>query len=241
MMKVFMVFILIATAPLIAIAQQVWLNQRTWVFTEDGKIEADPGGRLSFKKGGRIDAYFVRLKGTNDAVLRLATDGKDYSVPILVLSDADRKYLALFRNESPGAALGREVEIQKEMQARGFQARMVQEARARIAVAKAQQMQQAANAGAADEQRKQSDLQNILNLYRPTIEQLAAAGQWLKNSSGQPVWMPAPFAAEAQRIINLSGDMRTAMLSGDEPRAKQDNKEIGQEIDWLVKQGVLPR
>jgi hypothetical protein len=62
----------------------------TWTFTTDGRIET--GSEVwTFRKGGRVDAEFVRRDGTN-VILELP-DGKSCKVPASSLSDADRVYL----------------------------------------------------------------------------------------------------------------------------------------------------
>lgn len=49
-------------------------------------------GTWSFKKGGRIEAEFQRLKGTNIVVLR-RSDGAVCEVPLAVLSDKDQDFV----------------------------------------------------------------------------------------------------------------------------------------------------
>ena len=63
---------------------------RTWTFTSDGKIETG-SGVWTFRKGGRVDAEFVRRDGTN-VILELP-NGKNCCVPAASLSEADRVYL----------------------------------------------------------------------------------------------------------------------------------------------------
>jgi hypothetical protein len=66
---------------------------RTWTFSQDGRIETQ-AGVWSFKKGGRIDAKFVRLIGTNAVLVKLAVNGNDGRLTITSLSDDDCLYLA---------------------------------------------------------------------------------------------------------------------------------------------------
>lgn len=66
---------------------------RTWTFCQDGKIDTQ-SGVWSFKKGGRIDARFVRLIGTNVVEVKLALNGKQGRLTITDLSDEDCVYLA---------------------------------------------------------------------------------------------------------------------------------------------------
>src|SRR3974390_3109361 len=66
---------------------------RPWTFAQDGRLETQ-AGVWSFKKGGRIDAQFVRLIGTNMVVVKLAVNGSDGRGPITSLSDEDCLYLA---------------------------------------------------------------------------------------------------------------------------------------------------
>jgi hypothetical protein len=64
---------------------------RTWTFIEDGVMQCPTGGRWSFKKGGRVDAAFIGLKGTN--VFVMAEDGTRRFFPVTSLSEKDRAYL----------------------------------------------------------------------------------------------------------------------------------------------------
>jgi S1-C subfamily serine protease len=67
---------------------------RTWTFTENGKIRFQSGSMMSFAKGGRIDAEFVRADTTN-VFLKLinAGGGQDGCVPVTSLSEADLLYV----------------------------------------------------------------------------------------------------------------------------------------------------
>src|SRR5438094_863198 len=67
---------------------------RTWTFCTGGKIKF-PSGGMSFAKGGRIDAEFLRTDGTN---VFFFMDGSEGSVPLASLSDADRDYVAKVKN-----------------------------------------------------------------------------------------------------------------------------------------------
>jgi len=63
----------------------------TWTFNQDGSIETQ-NGTWTFKKGGRIDADFQRMKGTNIVVLR-RSDGTLCDVPLSVLSEKDQDFV----------------------------------------------------------------------------------------------------------------------------------------------------
>src|SRR5437867_4514998 len=63
----------------------------TWTFNEDGKIIFSSGSAMSFAKGGRIDAQFLRADGTNVFLLVENSQGQ---VPLASLSEADRAYVA---------------------------------------------------------------------------------------------------------------------------------------------------
>ena len=65
-------------------------DTRTWTFAQDGKTEGS--GVWSFRKGGRMDADFVRMQGENSIVLR-STDGQERIVPVSSLSQKDRDYI----------------------------------------------------------------------------------------------------------------------------------------------------
>jgi hypothetical protein len=65
---------------------------RTWTFWQDGKLETQ-SGVWTFKKGGRIEAHFVRLIGTDTLVVRLAVDGREGRLATSSLSDEDCQYL----------------------------------------------------------------------------------------------------------------------------------------------------
>jgi len=54
-------------------------------------MQTSAGGRVSFKKKGRLDAVLVRLENTN--VMLLATHGQHLTLPAGSLSDNDRAYL----------------------------------------------------------------------------------------------------------------------------------------------------
>ena len=57
-----------------------------WTFAEDGLMHSSSGGRWSFSKGGRLDAAFVRLEGTN-VILLCGVDGQDRILPAASLSE----------------------------------------------------------------------------------------------------------------------------------------------------------
>jgi hypothetical protein len=63
----------------------------TWTFNQDGSIQTQ-NGTWTFKKGGRIDADFQRMKGTNIVVLR-RSDGTLCDVPLSVLSEKDQDFV----------------------------------------------------------------------------------------------------------------------------------------------------
>jgi len=69
----------------------VGAGAHTWTFVQDGSIETQ-AGTWSFKKGGRIDAEFQRLKGTNAVVLR-RSDGVICEVALSVLSEKDQDFV----------------------------------------------------------------------------------------------------------------------------------------------------
>jgi hypothetical protein len=63
----------------------------TWTFNQDGSIETQ-NGIWTFKKGGRMDAEFEHMKGTNLVVLR-RSDGALCDVPLAVLSEKDQDFV----------------------------------------------------------------------------------------------------------------------------------------------------
>src|SRR5579863_5655973 len=63
----------------------------TWTFVENGKIKMR-SGTISYGRGGRLDADFIRLDGTN--VLLHFPYGGAGSLPIASLSEADRAFVA---------------------------------------------------------------------------------------------------------------------------------------------------
>jgi hypothetical protein len=71
---------------------QIYAAQRTWTFSQNGKMETRSGA-WSFKKGGRIDAEFIRLETNNIVVLKMA-NGENRSVSLSALSESDRQYVA---------------------------------------------------------------------------------------------------------------------------------------------------
>jgi hypothetical protein len=82
---------------------------RTWTFAAEGKIETQDGA-TSFRKGGRLDAEFIRCKkedGTNFVYLRLAIGGPG-RVPEEMLSAEDRELISRFKQASSPSAGARE-------------------------------------------------------------------------------------------------------------------------------------
>ena len=69
----------------------VTATAHTWTFGQDGSIEIQ-SGTWTFKKGGRMDAEFQQMKGTNTVVLR-RSDGEVCEVPLAVLSEADQDFV----------------------------------------------------------------------------------------------------------------------------------------------------
>src|SRR2546425_1372662 len=68
-------------------------ESRTWTFTENGKIKFQSGS-MSFAKGGKIVAEFVRADTTNVFLKVLnAGGGQDGCVPVTSLSEADILYV----------------------------------------------------------------------------------------------------------------------------------------------------
>ena len=66
-------------------------SSHTWTFSQDGAIEIQ-AGTWTFKRGGRMDADFLRMKGTNIVVLR-RSDGALCDVPLAVLSEKDQDFV----------------------------------------------------------------------------------------------------------------------------------------------------
>ena len=69
----------------------VGAGAHTWTFNQDGSIQTQ-NGIWTFKKGGRIDAEFQHIKGTNLVVLR-RSDGTLCDVPLAVLSEKDQDFV----------------------------------------------------------------------------------------------------------------------------------------------------
>jgi hypothetical protein len=88
-----------------------YAQPRTWTFAQDGK--SDPQlGALSFRKGGRIDAQFVKMSGTNAVVLNMA--GQKYLIALTNFSAGDRAYVAQVKGMPVDeAALAREAQNQR--------------------------------------------------------------------------------------------------------------------------------
>jgi hypothetical protein len=76
---------------------------REWTFTADGGI-----GYFSFRKGGRCNADFYSLQGTNTVTLRMS-DGTKVDVPFSVLSKEDQDYAVL----ASGIMRTQEIELAK--------------------------------------------------------------------------------------------------------------------------------
>lgn len=64
-------------------------GQRTWYFSQNGRSESD--ALFSFRKGGRMDAEFIRLEGTNLVVLGMA--GQTYAIALTNFSEADQRFV----------------------------------------------------------------------------------------------------------------------------------------------------
>jgi hypothetical protein len=79
-------FLLLALIATTADAQM-----RTWTFSQDGTTQGQ-SGVWSFRKGGRVEAQYIRREGTN-VILQLKMDGKEKSVPMVCLSEDDWKYV----------------------------------------------------------------------------------------------------------------------------------------------------
>jgi hypothetical protein len=83
---------------------------REWTFKTDGRIETSEGGSATFRKGGRVDAEFVKCDkrdGTNIVFLRLATGGKGW-VWESSLSSNDVEFVQQFKSESKKISKERE-------------------------------------------------------------------------------------------------------------------------------------
>ena len=63
--------------------------ERTWTFSQNGRAES--GAALSFRKGGRMDADYIRVEGTNMVVLCMA--GQTYAIALTNFSEADRRFV----------------------------------------------------------------------------------------------------------------------------------------------------
>jgi hypothetical protein len=95
---------------------------RTWTFRQDGQMKTAGGGTVSFKKGGRIEAVFVRLQSTN--VLLLAAHGEYLFLPSGSFSDGDRAYLRRAGGAEDSAAYseGPSALVKNEMSRRRLEA-----------------------------------------------------------------------------------------------------------------------
>jgi hypothetical protein len=91
---------------------------RTWTFVQDGKMESD-SGFLTFKKGGRIDADFVRVVDTNTVLIRPVASTQNFWLAISNLCDADRDLLhkapELLRKGNAVVAVGDAVPVAGEV------------------------------------------------------------------------------------------------------------------------------
>src|SRR5207244_13337722 len=87
-MKTRLYFAFAALIAVVAVAEP-----RTWTFTENGNIKFRSGS-MSFAKGGKIDAEFVRADTTNVFLKVIdAGGGEDGCVPVTSLSEADVLYV----------------------------------------------------------------------------------------------------------------------------------------------------
>ena len=90
----------------VSMAAMAAIEQRTWTFSQDGKMQSPSGDEWSFKKKGRLDAALVGLEGTN-VILLGAADGQYRIIAVTNLSEVDRAYLlrAKGMSESEGASI----------------------------------------------------------------------------------------------------------------------------------------
>ena len=106
------------------------VEQRTWTFIEDGRMSSPSGGGWSFKKGGRLDAAFVRVEGTNVIVVADA-DGQYRVIPVSSLSEDDCAYLVKAKGVSESEAAS----IQQAVAAKNAETARYEQQKARLAAA----------------------------------------------------------------------------------------------------------
>lgn len=112
----------------VSMAAMAAVEQRTWTFSQDGKMQSPSGDEWSFKKKGRLDAALISLDGTN-VILLGAADGQYRIIAVTNLSEVDRAYLlrAKGMSESQGAiiqqtAAVKNAEPRRKMDAARFRA-----------------------------------------------------------------------------------------------------------------------
>jgi S1-C subfamily serine protease len=111
------------------------VEHRTWTFINDGRMVSPSGGGWSFKKGGRLDAAFVRVDGTNVIVVA-DTDGQYRVIPVSSLSEGDCAYLVKAKgvSESDAASIKQAVAA-KNAEAARYEQQQAQQQQARLAAA----------------------------------------------------------------------------------------------------------
>jgi hypothetical protein len=105
----------------------------TWTFVADGKIEMTGRGACSFRKGGRIDAEFIKVSNdnnTNVIFLKVANAGEGH-VQLSYVSVPDQDYVAAFWNEPAQVTLQRERDLARKAQMESATRRLQAEAEVR--------------------------------------------------------------------------------------------------------------
>jgi len=212
---------------------------RTWTFREDGnfKVLSGTGGKLSFRKNGRIDADFIQSDLTN--VFLKLKDGRDGSVPLTNLSDDDRAYVDKVKDLPIDLdKLNREAEARKMLNRMRANAQAAETARKEAEATGAYQTKQAVQRqNSAQEAARLAKFQPLLDgrpepmtydyfIARKTIEQVV--------TGRSPIY--APYA---QQILMWSDEITRARLNGNKPLVSGNAELIRHNLQLLLDDDII--
>ena len=220
----------------------------TWTFVADGKIEMTGRGACSFRKGGRIDAEFIKVSNdnnTNVIFLKVANAGEGH-VQLSYVSVPDQDYVAAFWNEPAQVTLQRERDLARKAQMESATRRLQAEAEVRRNAAElADQVRRREQAerekAAADEAR----VNRYASLWGPKPDSFLepnafdyeVARRRVVHASHSPNFV---WAQTAREILDLADGVTRAKMAGFQNVVETKGSLIKDKIRFLLDAGILP-
>jgi len=220
----------------------------TWTFVAAGNIEMPDGGAWSFRKGGRVDAEFIKFSkdnNTNVIFLKLA-NARQGRVQLSCVSDSDQAYVATFLNEPAQVVLQREQQLARKAEMESASRRQRAEAEARRNAAEltdqVRRREQAEREKAAADEARLSRYASLWgpkpdSFLEPNAFDYEVARRRVVHASHSPNFV---WAQTAREILDLADGVTRAKMAGFQNVVETKGSLIKDKIRFLLDAGILP-